>query len=413
MSDIILFRSKVAQFSLDPAAAELTRDGEPIHLPRKQLALLLYLAQRPRKLVTKEALVTHVWDGAAVGETTLSKAVTDVRKALGDSSENPQIIETVSGSGYRFIATNGDQTNGRPPKKVATEEQRPTDPEVHVAKLPTVNPLLIGREDELKQLDEAWTDPNIRLVSIVAYGGVGKTSLALNWWHTRSRQGAPQNIHVDAQRVLGWSFYSQGAAEDRQASADPFLDHALRQWFGVENPPQDSWQRGEKLAELLRKERTLLILDGLEPIQFPPGPQHGRLKDPGMVALLKELAANSPGLCVCTSRLPLTDLEDHGNAGVLTIDLDNLTPTSGAEYLKQLGVVGQAVGLSDELAEASKEFGNHALALTFSEHSWSSAATATSAGGTPSRASSATPRKAVTPAASTGSTRCYSRTSPS
>ena len=80
----------------------------------------------------------------------------------------------------------------------------PADPtKVSVAKLPTVNPLLIGREHELKQLDAAWgtpekPNPNIRLVSIVAYGGVGKTSLALNWWHARACQGAP-----GAQRVLG------------------------------------------------------------------------------------------------------------------------------------------------------------------------------------------------------------------
>jgi hypothetical protein len=226
------------------------------------------------------------------------------------------------------------------------------DPKISVAKLPTVSPLLVGREEEVKTLDDAWPNSAVRLVSIVAFGGVGKTSLAINWWHRNQAPGA--------KRVLGWSFYSQGAAEDRQASADPFLDYALREWFGVSNPPTDSWTRGEKLAELIRRERSLLILDGLEPIQFPPGPQTGRLKDPGMVALLKELAAHSPGLCVCTSRLPLMDLEDYGNVGLLCIDLDNLTPVSGGEYLKQLKVQGS----EEELQQASSDFDNHALALT-------------------------------------------------
>jgi hypothetical protein len=166
-------------------------------------------------------------------------------------------------------------------------------PTISVAKLPTVNPLLVGREDQLKQLDQAWTDPAIRLASIVAYGGVGKTSLAINWWHRNTAPGA--------QRVLGWSFYSQGAAEDRQASADPFLDHALRQWFGVDNLPQDSWQRGEKLAELLRKERTLLILDGLEPIQFPPGPNTVASRTPAW----SRCSRSSPRIaldCACVPR---------------------------------------------------------------------------------------------------------------
>lgn len=231
------------------------------------------------------------------------------------------------------------------------------EPHVSVAKLPTVSALLIGRGEELKQLDAAWGDqgrpnPTIRLVSIVAFGGVGKTSLAINWWH---RNGAP-----GALRILGWSFYSQGSAEDRQGSTDAFLLHGLREWFGVFDPPKDSWQRGQRLAELIRRERTLLILDGLEPIQFPPGPQFGRLKDLGMVALLKELAAHNPGLCICTSRLPLTDLEDYGNAGVLSIDLDNLTPESGGQYLAALRVQGY----DTELRQASVEFDSHALALT-------------------------------------------------
>src|SRR5208283_4265790 len=216
-------------------------------------------------------------------------------------------------------------------------------PRAHVGKLPAVNPMLIGRDDILNQLDRAWLDPAIRLVSIVAFGGVGKTALAINWWH---QSGAP-----GANKILGWSSYSQGAREASQVSAEPLFDYALRQWFKVTDPPKDSWERGELLADLISQERNLVILDGLEPLQFPPGSQTGCLRDRGMVALLKNLAAYNPGLCVCTSRLPLTDLTDYGNNGVLEVDLDNLTPDSGAKYLANLGVEGE----DSELREASMD----------------------------------------------------------
>ena len=230
-------------------------------------------------------------------------------------------------------------------------QPRGLGPYVSVARLPTVGEFLVGREQKCQQLDNAWHDPNTRIVSIVAPGGVGKTALAIHWWH---RKGAP-----NAERFLGWSFHSQGSADDRQESAEIFIDYALRE-FGIVDTPADSWQRGVRLAKAIRGERTLVILDGIEPIQHPPGEQSGRLKDRGMVALLKELAAQSSGLCICTSRLPLTDLLDYANVGVLPIELENLSPESGGDYLKTLGVEGPA----EELSRASQEFGNHALALT-------------------------------------------------
>ena len=124
-----------------------------------------------------------------------------------------------------------------------------------------------------------------------------------------------------------------------------------------QSPRTVPWERGEELATQIQQERTLLILDGLEPIQFPPGQQTGHFKDAGMEALLRELDVHNPGLCVCTSRLPLSDLD---NAGTLVIDLDNLTPEFGAQYLKALG----AKGPEEELQRASADFDNHALALT-------------------------------------------------
>jgi tetratricopeptide (TPR) repeat protein len=213
---------------------------------------------------------------------------------------------------------------------------------------------LCGRERELDILDRAWNHPELgtRLVSVVAFAGVGKTALVLNWWL--------HNGVTDAARVLGWSFSSQGGGEGRQVSADIFLDEALRDWFGVLEPPRNSWERGELLAELIRKERSLLILDGLESLQTMPNSEYGSLQDPGMLALLKELVADSPGLCICTSRFPLSDLEGYGGRGFQPINLDNLSPEAGAKYLASLGVVG----VESDFRHASEEFDNHPLALT-------------------------------------------------
>jgi hypothetical protein len=137
--------------------------------------------------------------------------------------------------------------------------------QVSMAKLPAVSPILIGREAELERLDAAWTDPNVRVISIVAFGGVGKCALAINWWHRNQAKGAA--------RVLGWSFYSQGSAEDRQASAEPFLDYALRVWF-KEEPPKDPWERGERLAECIKREPTLLILEPVKLRSDDPRQDH-------------------------------------------------------------------------------------------------------------------------------------------
>src|SRR6185369_247193 len=88
----------------------------------------------------------------------------------------------------------------------------------------------------------------------------------------------------------------------------PFLDYAL-QFFGDPGPTAGAARdRGLRLAELVRREKTLLVLDGVEPLQHPPGPLAGKLKDPGLAALLKSLAAGNPGLCVVTTRERIADL---------------------------------------------------------------------------------------------------------
>ena len=162
-----------------------------------------------------------------------------------------------------------------------------------------------------------------------------------------------------AELVFGWSFYRQGTSW-RASSADEFLDAALC-WLGDPDPTLGTaWEKGERLAKLIAVRRTLLILDGLEPLQNPPGPQEGRLREASLQALLRELAAFNNGLCVITTRLPVADIADHEGTSVLRCELEQLSSESGARLLRALNVNGD----EENLRRASDEFGGHCLALT-------------------------------------------------
>ena len=228
---------------------------------------------------------------------------------------------------------------------------------ISLARLPSTSADLFGREKELARLDAAWDEPQTNVVSLVAWGGVGKTALVNVWLNRMSADS-----FRGAERVYGWSFYSQGAAEGRQASADLFIATALRE-FGDPDPDAGSpWDKGERLAQLVTKQRTLLVLDGLEPLQYPPGEsgQEGRLKDPGLQSLLRGLARHNPGLCIISTRLAVDDLKEFEGASMQSIDLEDLSPEAGAQLLETLGVDGTP----DDLRDAVSEFEGHALALT-------------------------------------------------
>jgi TIR domain len=231
----------------------------------------------------------------------------------------------------------------------------PPDPILDLGRLPIPGPHFLGREAELARLDAAWNDPATHVLTLVAFGGVGKSALVARWLDRL----AADNWR-GAARVLDWSFYSQGT-KDQATSAEPFIDYALR-FFGDPDPLAGSpHDRGARLALLIRKERSILILDGVEPLQYPHGrPEiEGRLKDPGLAALLKGLAWGNPGLCIVTTRERISDLNGKDKAAP-QIFLEELDTDSAVQLLCALKVKGRET----ELRTAVKELGRHALTLT-------------------------------------------------
>jgi serine/threonine protein kinase len=274
-----------------------------------------------------------------------------------DPGELLKAIPTITGRIEAGRRITRDGLHKMPPtSRTGTRKpQRTQGPKkISVARLPVTGSDLFGREEDIGFLDDAWANPGINVVTIVAWAGVGKSTLINHWLR---RMAAEQ--YRSAQLVFGWSLYRQGTSGGT-SSADEFIDAALT-WFGDPDPRiGTAWEKGERLAKLISARRTLLVLDGLEPLQNPPGPQEGRLREPSLQALLRELAAFNTGLCVITTRTPVADITDHERTSAPRRDLDQLSSDAGAKLLQALGVKGDEA----ELRSASEEFSGHCLALT-------------------------------------------------
>ncbi len=102
--------SAAAPFLLNDCLVEATanrirRDGGEIRLEARMMALLVYLADRPGEVVTREALEREVWQGRYVSYDALTVCIRKLRKSLGDDPRRPRFIETIAKRGYRCIAT--------------------------------------------------------------------------------------------------------------------------------------------------------------------------------------------------------------------------------------------------------------------------------------------------------------------
>jgi TolB-like protein/DNA-binding winged helix-turn-helix (wHTH) protein/Tfp pilus assembly protein PilF len=97
---------------IDPAAARVTKGGQPLALEPKAYDVLLHLVDNRGELVEKTKLLELVWPGTFVGENNLAHAVSQLRRALGDSAKVARYIETVPTRGYRFIAPVVRQPHG-------------------------------------------------------------------------------------------------------------------------------------------------------------------------------------------------------------------------------------------------------------------------------------------------------------
>ena len=154
-------------FEIDLDLFRLSRNGEEIDIGQRPMDALVFLIQNRHRVVSKEDLRVHVWEGAALSAATIPTTILTIRKLLGDDAGIPEYIQAVRGRGYRFI-------------KSCELARAPSLQPTGSARTPATLPF-VGRRKELQKLEKAALDIAIgrpgRHLHILAEPGMGKSRL--------------------------------------------------------------------------------------------------------------------------------------------------------------------------------------------------------------------------------------------
>lgn len=216
----------------------------------------------------------------------------------------------------------------------------------------SINRSHFGRNKELDFLNKSLSQPDINTIAFIADGGVGKTSLISNWLIELEKSN-----FLGFEKIILVSFYSQGA-ERRLNTTSYFLDEAMK-YLELNSITNSSWEKGRIVGKALGKKNSLIVLDGLEPLQDYDTYSKGKIRDSGLLSMLISLTKSSLGKCIITSRLSLPELKRFGNK-YFEKSLEQISTSTGVKILKN----NRIKGIERDLESAVVDFGNHALTIS-------------------------------------------------
>ena len=88
---------------LDTDRRELSCGGEGVPVEPQVFDLLLYLLENRHRVVSKDDVFEHVWEGRIVSESTLTSRINAVRNAVGDTGKEQRLVRTIARKGFRFV----------------------------------------------------------------------------------------------------------------------------------------------------------------------------------------------------------------------------------------------------------------------------------------------------------------------
>jgi len=106
---------RLGEWLVDPSLGRIFRGDVMVHLELRVIDVLVRLAEHATNLVTRQQLMDEVWGRVDISDNTLTRAIADLRSALGDDAKRPAYIETIHRRGYRLLQT---------PRPLAAQPQR-------------------------------------------------------------------------------------------------------------------------------------------------------------------------------------------------------------------------------------------------------------------------------------------------
>jgi len=99
---------EIGGLRIDPGRRAVERDGAPLAITTLEFDLLYFMASRPGRVFSRDALLEHVWGtDRVVDERSIDSLVSRVRRKIERDAAQPHLLQTVWGAGYRFAETSG------------------------------------------------------------------------------------------------------------------------------------------------------------------------------------------------------------------------------------------------------------------------------------------------------------------
>jgi predicted ATPase/DNA-binding response OmpR family regulator len=270
---------RVGTLEINVQNQTLTRNGQLVPLSRTDWALLEFLVRHVGQVLPHRMILQHVWGDAYTHEIGyLRSYVKRLRDVLEDDPKNPHYLQTESRLGYRFAVPDQRQhvvSPGTDNRLMATAVAAP------ITNVPTPLTSFVGREGEVASIKGLLLRSDVRLLTLIGPGGVGKTRLA---------------IHVGMQIA----HESQGAVcfvDLSHIRAAAMVASVIAEVLNVKDHGDDGLL--ERVKEALRAQGQVLILDNFEHVLAG-------------ASVVSELLRAVPTLkIVVTSRSPLHVSGEH------------------------------------------------------------------------------------------------------